>query len=88
MIRAERYEDESRQRVLSLESELVSLRNQRDSFLARFKAMLTTQLGLLDVISGDLKQGTDEDSGSVMEIADDETMDEVPPQPNISSLDV
>ena len=88
MIRAERYEDESRQTVLSLESELVSLRNQRDSFLARFKAMLTTQLGLLDVISGDLKQGTDEDSGSVMEIADDETMDEVPPQPNISSLDV
>jgi len=88
MIRAERYEDESRQRVLSLESELVSLRNQRDSFLARFKAMLTTQLGLLDVISGDLKQGTDEDSGSVMEIADDETMDEVPPQPSISSLDV
>lgn len=85
MVRAERYEDESRQRVLSLESELVSLRNQRDSFLARFKAMLTTQLGLLEIISGDLKQNTDtEDNGSVMEIADDETMDEVPPQPEIS----
>lgn len=88
-IRAERLEDESRQRVLAFESELVSLRNQRDSFLARFKAMLTTQLGLLDVISGDLKQSTDDVcGGSVMEIADDETMDEVPPQPNISSMGV
>ena len=55
-LRADRYEDEARQRVHALESELVALRNQRDSFLARFKAMLTTQLNLLEIISGDLKQ--------------------------------
>lgn len=85
-IRAERYEDEARQRVHSLESELVALKNQRDSFLARFKAMLTTQLNLLDIISGDLKQGPEENNGSIMELAE-ETMDEVPPQPNITSLD-
>lgn len=85
-LRADRYEDEARQRVHSMESELVTLRNQRDSFLARFKAMLTTQLNLLEIISGDLRQGTEEQNGSIMEIAE-ETMDEVPPQPNIRSLD-
>ncbi|HEX3019068.1 MAG TPA: DivIVA domain-containing protein [Chitinispirillaceae bacterium] len=85
-LRADRYEDEARQRVHTIESELVSLRNQRDSFLARFKAMLTTQLGLLEIISGDLKEGAEEQGNSIMEIAE-ETMDEVPPQPNITSLD-
>jgi len=54
-IRADRYEGEARQRVNSLESEIISIRNQRDSFLARFKAMLSTQLNLLEVISGDLR---------------------------------
>ena len=54
-VRADRYEDEARQRVNQLESEIVSIRNQRDSFLARFKAMLSTQLNLLEVISGDLR---------------------------------
>jgi len=54
-IRADRYESEARQRVNSLESEIISIRNQRDSFLARFKAMLSTQLNLLEVISGDLR---------------------------------
>ena len=85
-LRAERYEDEARQRVHVLESELVALRSQRDSFLARFKAMLTTQLSLLEIISGDLKEHGEE-SGSLMEIAEDETLAEVPPQPNITSLD-
>ncbi|MDG5815031.1 DivIVA domain-containing protein [Chitinispirillales bacterium ANBcel5] len=86
-IRADRYEDEARQRVHKHESELVSLRNQRDSFLARFKAMLSTQLNLLEVISGDLKQGSEEKGGVSEQYGDDETMDEVPPQPNLSSLD-
>jgi cell division initiation protein len=54
-IRADRYEGEARQRVNALESEIISIRNQRDSFLARFKAMLSTQLNLLEVISGDLR---------------------------------
>ena len=54
-IRADRYESESRHRVNMLESEIISIRNQRDSFLARFKAMLATQLNLLEVISGDLR---------------------------------
>lgn len=54
-IRAAREVDESRNRVNKLESELVSIRNQRDSFLSRFKAMLKTQLDLLEVISDDLR---------------------------------
>jgi len=54
-IRADRYEGEARQRVNALESEIISIRNQRDSFLARFKSMLSTQLNLLEVISGDLR---------------------------------
>jgi cell division initiation protein len=54
-IRADRYEGEARQRVNALESEIISIRNQRDSFLARFQAMLSTQLNLLEVISGDLR---------------------------------
>jgi len=54
-IRADRYEGEARQRANALESEIISIRNQRDSFLARFKAMLSTQLNLLEVISGDLR---------------------------------
>jgi len=56
-VRADRYEDEARHRVNLLESEIISIRNQRDSFLARFKAMLSTQLNLLEVISGDLRSG-------------------------------
>jgi len=56
-IRADRYEAEARRRVDLLENEIISIRNQRDSFLARFSAMLTTQLNLLEVISGDLRSG-------------------------------
>ncbi|MBD3421419.1 MAG: DivIVA domain-containing protein [Chitinivibrionales bacterium] len=54
-VRANAYEDESRTRVHNLEAELASLKNHRDSFLSRFRAMLKTQLELLQTISGDLK---------------------------------
>ncbi len=88
-IRAGRYEDESRRRVHELESELVSLKNQRDSFLARFRAMLKTQLDLIGIISDDLKGPRTEDVSSAIESGgDDETMAEVPPQPNISAMDM
>ena len=88
MIRAQRYEDEARSRVHGLESEAITLRNQRDSFLARFKAMLTTQLNLLGVISGELGGlGGDGESAPEMELADEPTMEEVPPQPDIRSME-
>jgi len=88
-IRAGRYEDESRRRVHELESELVSLKNQRDSFLARFRSMLKTQLELVGIISDDLKGLQTEDFKATIEgIGEEETMAEVPPQPNISSMDM
>jgi len=88
MIRADRYEDEARSRAHNLEGDIVTLRNQRDSFLARFRAMLITQLNLLEVISGDLKHNNEgQKDEPLMEIADEETLAEVPPQPNFTSLD-
>lgn len=87
MIRAQRYEDEARFRVHTLESELVTLRNQRDSFLARFKAMLTTQLNLLGVIRGELK-GLQKDDEPIMELAESPMIDDVPPQPTITNMDL
>jgi len=54
-VRATRYENEARDRVNKLENEVISIRNQRDSFFARFKALLATQLDLLEVISDDLR---------------------------------
>lgn len=88
-IRADRYEDEARRRVHTLESDIITLRNQRDSFLARFKAMLTTQLSLLDVITGELRNSTDRQplDSQVIELTEEETLAEVPPQPNMSSFD-
>jgi cell division initiation protein len=88
-IRAGRYEDESRRRVHELESELVTLKTQRDSFLARFRAMLKTQLELLSVISDDLKSGSSSEKSSIETIEEQETIEEIPSQPNIaSSLDL
>jgi cell division initiation protein len=88
-IRAGRYEDESRRRVHELESELVSLKNQRDSFLARFKSMLKTQIELLAIISDDLKAPHRGDIKTAIEaIGDEETLAEVPSQPNMSSMDM
>ena len=84
-IRADKYEDESRRRVHELESEIVALKSQRDSFLARFKSMLKTQLELLKVISDDLKSPEKKELKSTIESIDDETIEEVPPQSNISS---
>ncbi|MDD5674457.1 MAG: DivIVA domain-containing protein [Chitinivibrionales bacterium] len=83
-VRADKYEDDSRHRVHQLESELVALRNQRDSFLARFQSMLKTQLGLLSIISGDLQDTNETSTRAPL----NETMAEVPPQPLVSSLDV
>jgi len=99
-IRADRYEGEARHRVNMLESEIISIRNQRDSFLARFKAMLSTQLNLLEVISGDLRNDdsqNDEQQEPERQLppptqrapiirdgfADDDMIDDVPPQPVI-----
>jgi cell division initiation protein len=100
-IRADRYESEARHRVNALESEVVSIRNQRDSFLARFKAMLSTQLNLLEVISGDLRDDDTQKSAQPEQeperyqpptqkapsirgnFADDDMIDDVPPQPVI-----
>jgi cell division initiation protein len=85
-IRAGRYEDDSRRRVHELESEIVSLKNQRDSFLARFRSMLKTQIELLAVISDDLRSGPRTDfKSSIESINEDETTDDIPPQPNIAS---
>lgn len=82
-IRANTYEDEARQRVHQLENDLITLKNQRDHFLSRFKAVLNTQLGLLEAISGDLK-GLEEKGSSETE---DETMAEVPLQPDLTGDD-
>jgi cell division initiation protein len=49
-LRANKYEDRSRDNVNKLDGEFQSLRVQRDSFLARFRSMLKDQLSLLDVI--------------------------------------
>ncbi len=86
-IRAQQYEDEARMRVHELESEAIALRNQRDSFLARFRAMLTTQLNLLDVISGELRGLQGEECNPSMELAEETIMDDVPPQPDVSGVD-
>jgi cell division initiation protein len=77
-IRAGRYEDESRRRVHELESELVSLKNQRDSFFARFRSMLKTQLELLTVIGDDLRTTPGAGKAARETLDEEETMDEVP----------
>jgi|WetSurMetagenome_2_1015567.scaffolds.fasta_scaffold00150_23 cell division initiation protein len=79
-VRAGRYEDESRRRVHDLESEIISLKTQRDSFLARFRAMLKTQLELLSVISGDLG-GTNPAGDADVPAAGEETLEELPSRP-------
>jgi cell division initiation protein len=83
-LRAARAEDEARNRVHTLESEIVSLKNQRDSFLARFRAMLKTQLELLTTISEDL--GKKAPAGKTKGASDEETMAEVAPQSNVDII--
>jgi cell division initiation protein len=78
--RAGQEENEIRRRIMKLENDLASLKNQRDTFLERFKGLLTTQLNLLGTISGDLKQGVDEKS------ADDDNKDNVKDSTRISKI--
>ncbi len=93
-IRADKYEDQSRMKVNNLESDLMSLKTQRDSFLTRFKSMLRDQLALVEVISGSLKDKENSDkkntgnraaekagTARVEKVLEEETMDEVPPEP-------
>ena len=58
-LRGKEREQEIRQRIAKIENELASLKNQRDTFLERFKGLLTTQLNLLGTISGDLHDRID-----------------------------
>lgn len=82
-IRADRYTDKSREKVNDLESEITSLRNQRDSFLMRFKSLLKDQLSLVEILGDTLKDDREDgmSEASDMMFAEDDTMDEVPPQP-------
>jgi cell division initiation protein len=82
-VQAHSFEANARQRVHQLENELITLRNQRDAFLSRFKSVLNTQLALLNTISGDLKSPREEE----MIKEDEETMDEVLPQPELTAGD-
>jgi cell division initiation protein len=85
-IRADMYEDEARRRVHQLESDLTSLRNQRDSFLSRFRAMLSSQLGLVETISDSLKEP--KEKARYNRRATDETMAEVTPQQTAVTDDI
>lgn len=76
-IRADRYEDESRNRVHTLQSEMAALKNQRDSFLARFGSMLKTQLNLLGVLSGDLLESSELTAPQAPQREQEETLAEV-----------
>jgi cell division initiation protein len=55
-VRANSYEEQSRQNVRALQEELSRLTYQRDSFMLRFKSILETQLELLRSIEGELDQ--------------------------------
>jgi cell division initiation protein len=56
VVQAGKQELDIRKRVAQLENDLASLKNMRDTFLARFKGLLSTQLGLLDTIRDDLRE--------------------------------
>ena len=60
-LRAEKYEEKSRQNVATLESEIISLRTQRDSFLTRLRSMLKDQLALVEIMGGTLKDPNPKD---------------------------
>jgi len=80
-IRADRYIDKSREKVNSLEAELLSLRTQRDSFLTRFRSLLKDQLSLVEVIAGTISDNPAKNYYESSLYAEEDTMDEVPPQP-------
>jgi len=75
-VRAGQEENEIRQRIMKLENDLASLKNQRDSFLARFKGLLSTQLNLLGAISGDLHEDVDKKETVDEKKGDDEKKDD------------
>lgn len=71
-VRGNRMEQETRQRIAKLENDLASLKNQRDTFLERFRGLLTTQLNLLGTISGDLHDRIDgKDIGPAVILAEE-----------------
>lgn len=91
-IRADKYVEQSRSMVHQLESELMSLKTQRDSFLVRFKSMLRDQLSLLQVISESLNDKRVErilaeddilqsEMGPSGKIFEEEPMEDMPPEP-------
>jgi cell division initiation protein len=80
-IRAHAYEDESRRRVHRLENELMSLKTQRDGFLSRFRALLQTQLEMLETLSTDLREGT---RAAKHAAPADSTADAVSSQPDLA----
>lgn len=92
-IRAEKYENKSIHAVQKMESELLSLKTQRDSFLTRFKTMLRDQLALLEVIGGTLDDKNNQKSQWADEnlihsqntahekIIEDRGLDDIPPAP-------
>jgi len=85
--RADRYEDEARQRSHELESDMVALKNQRDSFLARFKSMLKTQLEIVSTISDEL-HGTEQSGNKEALTVEVEDRDQPSAQSELSSMDV
>lgn len=74
-VRAGQQENEIRQRIMRFENDLASLKNQRDTFLARFKGLLTTQLNLLSVISGDLQESVDGEDTTITDAHDSKETD-------------
>ncbi|MBN1981655.1 MAG: DivIVA domain-containing protein, partial [Chitinivibrionales bacterium] len=90
-LRADKYVDQSRNMVHQLESELMSLKTQRDSFLVRFRSMLRDQLSLLQVISENLddkrlermlsEEMVPAEMNQNPKVFEEETLDELPPEP-------
>ncbi len=68
-LRAEKLEEKSRQNVAQLESEIISLRTQKDGFLVRLRSMLKDQLALVEVLGGTLKDSGMKDAMSVVSAA-------------------
>lgn len=49
---ADRYENESRERVRQLDSEYRSIQVQKEAFVSRFRALLSDQVSFLEAMSG------------------------------------
>lgn len=54
-LRAGHEEAAFREKIMKIDAEYAALRSQRDAFFARFKGLLTTQLGLLPALGGDVE---------------------------------